>query len=48
MSQIKSLIEKYIKDRYSKKDIDVLISMLQLEEKDRPDFIELENMVKNL
>ena len=48
MSQIKSLIEKFIKDRYSKKFIDVLIAMLQLEEKDRPDFIELENIVKNL
>ena len=48
MSQIESLIEKYIKDRYSQKFMDVLIAMLQLEEKDRPDFIELENMVNNL
>ena len=48
MSQIESLIEKYIKDRYSQKFMDVLIAMLQLEEKDRPDFIQLESLVNNV
>ena len=45
-SKIKVLIEKYFKDRYSKKFVEVINSMLQLDEKDRPDFIELENMIK--
>ena len=46
MKQIKSLIEKSLKERYSQNFIDVLFIMLQLEEKDRPDFIELESIIK--
>ena len=45
-NDIKMLIEKYFKDRYSKNFVDVIYSMLQLEENDRPDFIELENIIK--
>ena len=44
--KVKLLIEKYFKDRYSKNFVDVINSMLQLDEKDRPDFIELENIIK--
>ena len=46
MDEIKVLIEKSLKDRYSQKFIDILFIMLQLEEKDRPDFIELESIIK--
>ena len=46
MDKIKMIVEKYLKNRYSKKFVDILFSMLQIEEKDRPDFIELENIIK--
>jgi len=46
MDKIKLIVEKYLKNRYSKKFVDILFSMLQIEEKDRPDFIELENIIK--
>ena len=46
MDKIQLLIEKHFKNRYSKKFVNILFSMLQLEEKNRPDFIELENMIK--
>ena len=46
MDSIKALIEKSLKGRYSKNFNDILYSMLQMEEKDRPDFIELESMIK--
>jgi serine/threonine protein kinase len=48
MNTIKDIMEKYIKNRYSKSITELLYTMLQLEEKDRPDFIELESMVKKL
>ena len=46
MDKIKLLIEKYFKGRYSKNFMKILFSMLQIEEKNRPDFIELENLIK--
>ena len=46
MDKVQMVIEKYLKDRYSKKFVDVLISMLQLEEKKRSDFLELENIIR--
>ena len=46
MDATKALIEKSLKERYSKNFIDILYAMLQMEEKDRPDFIELESMIK--
>ena len=46
MDKIKLLIEKYLKGRYSDKFNEVILSMLQLEEKNRPDFVELENIIK--
>ena len=42
----KDIMEKYIKNRYSKSITDLLFTMLQLEEKNRPDFIELESIIK--
>ena len=45
-AQIQLLIERALSKRYSKNFIKVICSMLQLEEKDRPDFIELENIIK--
>jgi serine/threonine protein kinase len=46
MNTIKDIMEKYIKNRYSKSITDLLFTMLQLEEKNRPDFIELESIIK--
>ena len=34
--------------KYSQKYINILINMLQINEKDRPDFIELEKILDNL
>ena len=48
MNTIKDIFDKYIKNRYSKNITELLFSMLQLEEKNRPDFIELESMIKKL
>jgi hypothetical protein len=41
-------IHKFLKKRYSEKLIGVIISMLEIEEKNRFDFIELEKIVSNL
>ena len=41
-------IHKFLKKRYSENLINVIISMLEIEEKNRFDFIELEKIVKNL
>ena len=48
MNTIKDIFDKYIKNRYSKNITELLFTMLQLEEKDRPDFIELESMIKKI
>ena len=42
------VVNRYLSLRYSQKYINILISMLQINEKDRPDFIELEKIVGNL
>ena len=41
-------IHKFLKKRYSENLINVIISMLEIEEKNRFDFIELEKIVSNL
>ena len=41
-------IHKFLKKRYSEKLIGVILSMLEIEEKNRFDFIELEKLVSNL
>ena len=45
--KIKSIIEKYLSSRYSKDYIKLIASMLQIKEKNRPDFIELEAYIQN-
>jgi len=47
LANIEAIIDEYIINRYSKNISDLLFKMLQLEEKDRPDFIELESMILN-
>ena len=47
-NKIKKIIENNLNSRYSKEYIKLIISMLQIKEKNRPDFIELEsNIQKN-
>ena len=46
MDKVKALIDKYLNKRYSKNIYNFLLTMLQLEEKNRPDFIELELIIK--
>ena len=41
-------INKFLKSRYSEKLINVIIAMLEIDEKNRVDFIELEKIVENL
>ena len=48
MNQIKLTLEKYLKDRYSKKFISLLCLMLETNEELRPDFEQLENKLDNL
>ena len=45
---IRIVIEKYLKRRYSSKLIDLLCLMLELDEKVRCDFIELEKVFDNM
>ena len=45
MIDVKNLVNKYMDNKYSHNFVDILTSMLNLYEKDRPDFIELSNMV---
>ena len=42
------VVNRYLSMKYSQKYINVLISMLQIDEKDRPDFFELEKILDNL
>ena len=47
-NKTKLIVNKYLGKRYSQKYINLLVSMLQINESDRPDFIELEKTIKNL
>ena len=47
-SKTKLVVNRYLSKRYSEKYINLLASMLQINEKDRPDFIELEKAIENL
>ena len=47
-NKTKLVVNKYLSKRYSQKYINLLVSMLQINENDRPDFIELEKIIKNL
>jgi serine/threonine protein kinase len=45
MIDVKNLVKKYVDNKYSYNFVDILTRMLNLYEKDRPDFIELSSMV---
>ena len=45
-NKTKLVVNRYLGKRYSQKYINLLVSMLQINEKDRPDFIELEKLLK--
>ena len=48
MKEIKFSLEKYLKERYSDKFINLLLTMLQTNEDLRPDFEQLEKEIENL
>ena len=48
MNILQKEVYNFLKNRYSNKLINVIISMLEIEEKNRVDFIELEKIVENL
>jgi serine/threonine protein kinase len=45
MNKLQELVEKCVEGKYSQNFIDILLSMLQINEKERPDFIELSSMI---
>ena len=48
MNMIRLTLEKYLKERYSKKFISLLCCMLETNEDLRPDFEQLEEKIDNL
>ena len=46
MKGVKKYLEKLLKEKYSYKFINLISSMLEIHEKNRPDFIELEKIMK--
>ena len=46
MNAVKKYIDKLLKGKYSQKFLSLLYSMLEIHEKNRPDFIELEKIMK--
>ena len=48
MTSLKMVVGRYLKPRYSNAFIDVIDRMLEINEKDRCDFIELNKIVDNL
>jgi serine/threonine protein kinase len=48
MSKIKQVLEKYLKERYSDKLINLLLKMLETNEELRPDFEQLEKDLTNI
>ena len=47
MNSIKRYINKLLRNKYSKKFIELLCTMIEIHEKNRPDFIELEKIMQN-
>ena len=41
-------VHRFLKKRYSENLINVIVSMLEIDEKNRMDFLELEKVVDNL
>ena len=48
MEKIRNYINSILKENYSEKLINIIISMLEIHEENRPDFIELEKLIQNL
>ena len=48
MNLIKNKIKTFLNERYSEKFINILLIMLESEEKNRPDFIQLEKILNNI
>ena len=46
MNGVKKYLDKLLKGKYSQKFLNLLISMLEIHEKNRPDFVELEKIMK--
>ena len=46
MKKIEETIEKFLGKLYSKDYINIIIKMLQIDEKSRPDFIELSKILR--
>jgi hypothetical protein len=42
------VVNRFLRKKYSQKYLNILIAMLQINERDRPDFIELEKMIENI
>ena len=47
MDILRSIVEKYLNERYSKSFINIIVLMLQIKEKRRPDFVDLDSWIKN-
>ena len=45
MSKLRDVVNQYVNGRYSNDFMNILFSMLQINEKERPDFIELSSMI---
>ena len=45
MNDVKKIVNKYFDKKYSENFENIILNMLNLNEKDRPDFIELSNMI---
>ena len=45
MDEIRNILKGYLSERYSIDFIEILLCMLQFNEKKRPDFIQLENLI---
>ena len=47
MNSVKKYINKMLKNKYSQRFIKLLCTMIEIHEKNRPDFIELEEIMRN-
>ena len=47
MDKIRNYVKLSLKDKYSDKLIDIIVSMLEIHEQNRPDFLELEKIMEN-
>ena len=45
MNDVKNLVDKFVDNKYSNDLVNIIISMLNLNEKERPDFLELSNII---